>query len=137
MKKRIICSLMILLCLLLCCCQSGQSEHLRIIEDNSYFNDFVVAKEAVTFYCTVSIQNDTEGLKMVALYGDFAEDYESGLIQESRLQAFNPHSGDTTFLLFPGENQLNIAFSGTYGGKTNQKQNRLLPEITITEVQPD
>lgn len=135
MKKRIICSLMILLCLLLCCCQSEQAANLKLVEDKSFFNNFVIKEETVTFYCTVSIQNDTEELKMVELYGDFTEDYESGLIQNARLKAYDPQSGDRTFLLSPGENQLSIAFSGRYGGETSQKQNRLLPEITIVELQ--
>lgn len=134
MKKRIICSLMFLLCLLLCCCQSEQAANLKLVEDKSFFNNFVIKEETVTFYCTVSIQNDTEELKMVELYGDFTEDYESGLIQNARLKAYDPQSGDSTFLLSPGENQLRIAFSGRYGGETSQKQNRLLPEIIIIEV---
>ena len=135
MKKRIICSRMILLCLLLCCCQSEQAANLKLMEDKSFFNNFVIKEETVTFSCTVSIQNDTEELKMVELYGDFTEDYESGLIQNARLKAYDPQSGDRTFLLSPGENQLSIAFSGRYGGETSQKQNRLLPEITIIELQ--
>lgn len=126
---------MILLCLLLCCCQSEQAANLKLVEDKSFFNNFVIKEETVTFYCTVSIQNDTEELKMVELYGDFTEDYESGLIQNARLKAYDPQSGDRTFLLSPGENQLSIAFSGRYGGETSQKQNRLLPEITIVELQ--
>ena len=126
---------MILLCLLLCCCQSEQAANLKLMEDKSFFNNFVIKEETVTFSCTVSIQNDTEELKMVELYGDFTEDYESGLIQNARLKAYDPQSGDRTFLLSPGENQLSIAFSGRYGGETSQKQNRLLPEITIIELQ--
>lgn len=137
MKKYMICFLMLFVCLFLCCCRSDQAANLKLVEDKSFFNNFVIKVETVTFYCTVSIQNDTEELKMVELYGDFTEDYESGLIQDARLQAFEPQSGDTTFLLLPGENQLSIAFSGTYGGETSQKQNRLLPEITINEVQPN
>lgn len=135
MKKYMICFLMLFVCLFLCCCKSQQTANLKIVEDKSNFSDFVIKKETVIFYCTVSIRNDTDGLKMIELHGDFTEDYESGLIQDARLQAFDPQSGDTTFLLLPGENQLSIAFSGTYGGETSQKQNRLLPEITITEVQ--
>ena len=135
MKKYMICFLMLFVCLFLCCCRSDQAANLKLVEDQSSLNGFVIKEETVTFHCTVSIQNDTDGLKMIELHGDFTEDYESGLIQDARLQEFDPQSGDTTFLLLPGENQLSIAFSGTYGGETSQKQNRLLPEITITEVQ--
>lgn len=136
MKKRIYCSLMTLLCLFLCCCQAQETTELRIKEE-SYFNDFMIEDDTVTFYCTLSIQNETDETKTVKLHGDFTGDYESGLILEAKLHAFDPQSGDTTFLLLPGENQLSIAFSGRYGGETSQKQNRLLPEITINEVQPD
>lgn len=136
MKKRIYCSLMILLCLFLCCCQAQETTALRIKEE-SYFNDFVIEDETVTFYCTLSIQNETDETKTVKLHGDFTEDYESGLILEAKLQAFDPQNGDTTFLLAPGENRFEIAFSCQQGGRTNQKQNRLLPEISITEVQND
>lgn len=137
MKKRILCFVMILLCLFLCCCQSQQATDLKLVEDKSFFNGFVVKNETVTFYCTVFIQNDTTELKMVELHGDFTEDYESGLIREAMLQAFDPQSGDTTFLLSPGESQLKIAFSCRHGEETSQKQNRLLPKITITELQPE
>ena len=136
MKKRICCSLMILLCLFLCCCQTQEATALRIKEE-SYFDDFVIEDETVTFYCTLSIQNETDETKTVKLHGDFTGDYESGLILEAKLQAFDPQSGDTTFLLAPGENRIEIAFSCRHGGRTNQKQNRLLPEISITEVQND
>ena len=135
MKKRILCFVMILLCFFLCCCQSQQATDLKLVEDKSFFNSFVIKEETVTFYCTVSIQNDTNDLKMIELHGDFTEDYESGLIHEDILQAFDPDSGDTTFLLSPGENRLRIAFTSRHGDGSTQKQNRLLPEISITELQ--
>ena len=135
MKRSILCFILIFLLIFLCSCYPEQTTELKIIEDKSCFNDFVIESETVTFYCTVFLQNDTAEPKMVELHGDFTEDYESGLIREALLQAYEPQSGDTIFLLSPGENHLRIAFSCLHARETNQKQNRLLPKITITEVQ--
>ena len=151
MLRRIIYLLIIVLCFTLCSCESKQTmdpqiaedtsfhscevPDLIIMEDKSFFSDFIIENETVTLYCNVCIQNNTGEPKAVELHGDFTEDFESGLLHAALLRAYDPQSGDTTFLLSTGENHLRIAFSSLHAGETNSKQNRLLPKITITEVQ--
>ena len=135
MKKRILCYLFAFLCIILCSCQAEKVSNLNLIEEESFFSDFVIEDGTVIFYCKISVLNETEELKLVEIHGDFTEDFESGLISKASLTADDPDTGVTSFLLSPGENQFRIAFSCEHAGRTTMKQTRLLPQIRITEIQ--
>lgn len=102
-----------------------------LVEEQSYFLDFTVEGETVEFRCHLCIQNELPNPQKVSLTGHFSEDMEARLIQEESLLASDLEvSESTTFLLQPGINTLDVVFTGTFGGN-HQKQDRLLPEISI------
>ena len=117
--------------LLLAACASDPSG-VTVDGKNSYFRDFTVEYQTVTFSCHYTLVNNTGKAQTVQIRGDFTEDRKLGLVTESVLLA-QSSDGSTYFPLPAGKTELDVAFVGTYGG-THMKENRLLPaaEIQIT-----
>lgn len=66
-------------------------------------------------------------------YSKFSEDKHCSLLKESTLTGYSVQNNTDCFILSEGKNNIDVVFIGEYGGN-NQKANRLLPDILITEV---
>lgn len=114
--------------------QNKKNQKLWIKEDQSWFSDFEVSGDTVSFKCHISIENGTQETQTVCLLGNFEEDAKHGLVKEETLLASHPDAkNDLIFSLAPGTNSFDICFTGTFDGK-HVKQNRLLPDISIVHV---
>lgn len=133
-------------------------------KEESFFSDFKIqgtpflgpeeeGEEQVRFLCYLCIVNPTDETLPVTVTGDFSADYDAGLVTERELtarylgQEAQPPDSWTTpgfvpmteeaaelFLLAPGGNHFWAVFSGPHG-KTDVKQDRLLPPIRIETVE--
>ncbi len=133
-------------------------------KEESFFSDFKIqatpflgpeeeGEEQVRFLCYLCIVNPTDETLPVTVTGDFSADYDAGLVTERELtarylgQEAQPPDSWTTpgfvpmteeaaelFLLAPGGNHFWAVFSGPHG-KTDVKQDRLLPSIRIETVE--
>ncbi len=126
-----------------------------LVEEESWFSGFVVQDNTVYFLCTLTVRNPTEEAIAVEISGDFSEDFEGGLLLGRELYAFRlddkvnsdflsldaETQKQTTdddkrrfFLLRPGGNCFWVVFPGAHG-KTDVKQNRLLPPIRFLPLE--
>lgn len=108
--------------------QTSNKADVYVLKSDSYFNDFSINGDEVSFECFVSLKNDSSEVKTVRLRADFAQDVESGLLKESPLYSSEP----ITIQPESAPYKLQVVFRGkNNGGK--EKADRLLPEITVIE----
>lgn len=108
-------------------------EAVYVDRAKSWFDDFSVDGDVVYITCHITLCNASQD-RTVRLYGVFPDD-EGILVTESVLPGFVTDEldpDDNSFLLASGEDTFTVTFVGTYAG-TQQKNDRLLPEILITE----
>ena len=108
-------------------------EAIYVNRAKSWFGDFSVDGDVVYITCHITLCNALQD-RTIRLYGVFPDD-EGILVTESVLPGFvtdELDSDDNSFLLTSGEHSFTVTFVGTYAG-TQQKNDRLLPEILITE----
>ena len=108
-------------------------EAVYVDRAKSWFDDFSVDGDMVYLTCHITLCNASLD-RTIRLYGVFPDD-EGILVSESVLPGFvtdELDSDDNSFLLASGEDTFTVTFVGTYAG-TQQKNDRLLPEILITE----
>ena len=108
-------------------------EAVYVDRAKSWFDDFSVDGDVVYITCHITLCNASQD-RTVRLYGVFPDD-EGILLTESVLPGFVTDEldpDDNSFLLASGEHTFTVAFVGTYAG-TQEKNDRLLPEILITE----
>ena len=131
MKKilAILCILCMMLSLFSC-----QTEDVKLDKEKSCFSDFKIENDKVYIYCTLYIDNKSDTEKVISLTASFEEDVENGLLKESLVSGYSLDESTQEFQLEKGENQLDVVFIGEYAG-VDQKHDRLLPEIEITEVE--
>lgn len=109
-------------------------EDIKINKEASWLSDFDIQGSEVSFYCRLSISNDSEEKCAVQILGEFDEDFKGGLIEESKIEAHSTtDKEETIFYLSPGENTIDVVFTGQFAGNP-QKHDRNLPEITIISV---
>ena len=109
-------------------------EAVYVDRAKSWFDDFSVDGDVVYITCLISLCNASQD-RTVRLYGVFPDD-EGILVTESVLPGFVTDEldpDDNSFLLASGEHTFTVTFVGTYAG-TQEKNDRLLPEILITEI---
>lgn len=111
--------------------QMACKDGVEFIEESSFFDDFYIADDQVELFCYIYIQNHTLIQQTIQIQGDFLEDWESGLLSERILLAQNLDTGESLFDIPPGESRIHLVFRCDYGGGTTQKQNRLLPQISV------
>lgn len=104
------------------------------IPEKSFLSDYCLEDDRVHFLCHLELYNRSLEHVKVGLTGNFEADKKSGLVQEQYLTATGG-SGSKSFILPPGRSVLDVEFVGTYGG-SDGKQNRLLPEIHVTVIDP-
>lgn len=142
--KKIIVALMILVTLVFPSCrQKSDADNKTFLptvvldEEKSYFDDFSILDNKVEIWCHIFVQNTTSSSQLVQIQGDFYGDWKSGLLNKRIIVAKDPSTGQTQFNIPPGETRIHLVFCCDYGGGATQKQNRLLPQITIKTAVPD
>lgn len=103
------------------------------LRDESFFSDFRIEHGKVYFDCVLIITNNTTDELSFELYGDFTEDEKAGLVTPVILSGCHQEDyANKTFTIAPSETVIyKVCFIGDWAGKTEQKQNRLLPDIRI------
>lgn len=124
--------------IVLCFC-SCQKREISIDGKESFYSSFKIENNKVYIYCNVLIKNSKKDSVKIALSGVFENDVKNGLLKEALLKEalLNGYSSDfetTEFNLEKGDNWIEVVFIGDHAGK-NQKYDRLLPEIKISELQ--
>ena len=117
----------VLLCLAGC---AGKT--VTVDRQDSYYSDFEVQDDKVLLVCFLAVDNPTDKETDVAFTASFEEDAAGGLLKEAVLDAYTPDLSSKTFRLQPGRNALTVVFVGDFAGNA-VKQNRLLPNVTVTE----
>lgn len=101
-----------------------------IIEEESYFHDFVVKSNKVYLSCDITVKNLMDQDASFYLIGNFIED-EGRLLAKGRLSAKNIETKDNLFHIGEYETKTYaVVFIGEYAG-TYEKHDRLLPELEI------
>lgn len=131
MKKLIafLCVICITLGLVAC-----SSNGVKIDKKQSFFSDFKVENEKVYIYCTLFIENLQDSQKTVELKATFEDDAKNGLLKNASLYGYATDKSTKNFKLHSGENKIEVVFIGDFAG-TNKKQDRLLPDIEIIEIE--
>ena len=113
---------------------SCQAKNVKLNEGKSYFSDFKIENDKVYIYCTLFIENKSDTEKVISLKASFEKDVENGLLKEALVSGYSLDESTQEFQLQKGENQLDVVFIGKYAG-ADKKQDRLLPDIEITEIE--
>lgn len=102
--------------------------------ENSVFQDFYVEGNAVHFICILEVQNICDQNMYIRITGRSQEDVDNGLLASPELIGNNVQTNDETFSI-PASSTLKIEvdFSGTFGN-TNQKADRLIPDVIEVET---
>ena len=119
--------------IVLCLC-SCQKRKISIDGKESFYSSFKIENNKVYIYCDVLIKNPNKDGAKISLSGIFDNDAKNGLLKESLLTGYASDFETTEFNLKNGDNRIKVVFIGEYAGN-NQKYDRLLPEIKISELQ--
>ncbi|MBE7059630.1 MAG: hypothetical protein E7389_02265 [Ruminococcaceae bacterium] len=119
--------------MVLCFC-SCQKKEISVDYKESFYNSFKIENNKVYIYCSVLIKNPNKDVAKIELSGVFKNDVKNGLLKESLLSGYASDCETTEFNLKNGDNRIEVVFIGNYAGK-NQKYDRLLPDINISELQ--
>ena len=113
----------------------SKANQIYVDKSQSYFSDFEVEDDKVFIKCHVTIENTFEDEKTVTLSAILPEDVTNGLLKNETVKALEEDGSEMEFVLLPNtSNSFDVVFVGEYAG-TNQKANRLLPEIYIEIVE--
>jgi len=132
MKQRVF-ILLVLSFVVLCLC-SCQKREIRIDRNESFYSSFRIENNKVYIVCNVLINNPNIEAAKVTLSGLFENDVKNGLLKEALLPGYATDCETAEFNLEKGDNRIEVVFIGDYAG-TNQKHDRLLPEIRISETE--
>ena len=108
---------------------------IYVITSESYYIDYEINNDQVEIQCYITIKNTYNINKTIELSATLPDDKTNGLLKTSLIYA---KSSDGTISKFEIESNstasFEVTFIGDFGGK-NIKQDRLLPEIVITEIE--
>ena len=116
--------------LMMGCLAYLQWSKMFIIDENSYHSHFYVKDDKAYIGCVMVIKSPRDC--DIRLLGTFPRD-EGKLLKYSSIFGYDTEGGSDTFHLVRGRNRFEVVFIGDYAG-TYQKQDRLLPEIEIIEL---
>jgi hypothetical protein len=106
---------------------------VKVMEDNSFFDDFSVDDDKVNLDCEIELENTFDSEVSFRLIGVFDED-EGKLLKEGKLSAVNKETSSTVFTLKPAERKcFEVVFEGDYAG-TFEKQSRRSPKILVDVI---
>ena len=113
----------------------SRADQIYVDKSQSYFSDYEVEDDKVFIKCHITIENTFEDEKTVTLSAILPEDVTNGLLKNETIKALKEDGSEMEFVLLPNtSNSFDVVFVGEYAG-TNQKANRLLPEINIEIVE--
>ena len=113
----------------------SKANQIYVDKNQSYFSDFEVEGDKVFIKCHITIENTFEDEKTVTISAILPEDVSNGLLKADPVKALEEDGSEMKFVLSPNMlNSFDVVFVGEYAG-TNQKANRLLPEIYIEIVE--
>lgn len=158
---------LLLTVLALCLLPGRSARKLRpsLIEEESFFSDYVVRNNRVYFLCHLNIRNPSDKPVAVRITGDFSEDVKSGLLKNTELRScrieepltegfqslsaeeleatafwtYDTYQGADVFPIPPGGRSFWVLFVGEHG-TADVKQNRLLPPLSfrpLRDVTPE
>ena len=129
MKKRYIFVIITAVTLILLYLSIGftNRDKIYIVYEKSYFNNFKIVNDVVSFDCIIFINNKYDSQKTVEIYANDYKDVRNGLLSNPLLKGVNTETLDNRFVLNKGENYFKISFQGQYATGT-QKADKLLPE---------
>lgn len=142
MKKRIFINVIIFVLLIaigsliwLILLNSKEKSPVSIVEDKSYFMDFEVKDDKVTYQCFLTLVNTSDVKKVVRLFAFSPKDVETGLLKTPRMSMLD-NEGNIEGFTIPAQSEFTtgVIFEGEYGG-TYKKNDRLLPEIVIEIIE--
>ena len=106
---------------------------IQIVEEQSYYCDYSVSGEEVIIKCVLYIKNTNDYFVEFGINGNFPND-KGVLLMASHLNGIDSSTGNSHFVLSPYEEKsFEVQFIGAFAG-TNQKNDRLLPELEIRTV---
>jgi hypothetical protein len=113
----------------------SRANQIYVDKSQSYFSDYEVEDDKVFIKCHITIENTFKDEKVVTLSAILPEDVTNGLLKNETAKALKEDGSEMEFVLLPNtSNSFDVVFVGEYAG-TNQKANRLLPEIDIEIVE--
>jgi hypothetical protein len=111
-----------------CGCRAKKT--VEIVYADSYFSEFHVADEKVYIVCSLFINNLTRNEQTIEFIADCSDDVEGGLLKYAELHGYDEDYETVKFYFPTGQTRIEVTFIGEFAGNA-QKQNRLLPDITI------
>jgi hypothetical protein len=108
----------------------GAKKAVEIVYEDSYFSDFYVEDEKVYIECALSVNNATGAEQAVEFVADCSDDVKGGLLKYAELHSYSADHETVKFHIPTGETRIEVIFIGEFAGNA-QKQNRLLPNITV------
>lgn len=118
------------LCILVSCGNVTGAKELKVIDSKSYFSEYTVEEQTVNIKFCITIKNQTDTNVTFKLIGDFSKD-EGVLVKNRRIIAKEISTGEEKLSIQPKEEKtFELVFIDAYAG-TNQKKDRLLPEISF------
>ena len=107
---------------------------ITIDEDKSFFSDYYVEENIVKIKCYVTIKNTFHHTVKYELVAESQIDYERGLLAAPELYVEDANGGEKQYTISQNsEDSFYVIFTGEFGG-TNEKQDRLLPDIKIIVI---
>lgn len=112
-----------------------QKNDVILIEEESFFLDYEIIDDEVWLRCRVTLCNAGNEDRTVKLRADFSEDVKTGLLKDGTLYASDISGTECVCAVGAGETEtVEVVFIGEFGG-TNQKHDRLLPEIQVVNME--
>lgn len=109
---------------------------VKVLEDESFLNEFEVINNEVHIYCVVSLKNNSNNIKKVKLIGNFQKEVENGLLKNGSLEA-NFIEGTANSIIVKENSTvkyIEVEFVGEYAGNPSMS-NRNLPYIEVIEIE--
>ncbi len=108
-------------------CRKAVNNEIVLIKSESYYSDYEVKDNKVYITCYVTLENRLDEEQTVKLSAEFPNDVNK-LLKSSWID-----SKDNLTLMAKAKDSFNVIFIGDFA-RTNQKHDRLLPEINIISM---
>lgn len=110
---------------------SINKDKIYVVYEKSYFHNYKILNNVVSFDCEIFINNKYDSQKVVEIYANDYKNVRNGLLSQPLLKGVDTETLDNRFVLNKGENHIKISFQGQHA-TSNQKADKLLPkEIEI------
>ncbi|SKB98978.1 hypothetical protein SAMN06296386_11261 [Lachnospiraceae bacterium] len=109
---------------------------IRLIEKESYFDNFEVVDGETRITCVLSIKNNTNKFVSLSVNAIFDQDYQNGLVSDRSVEGVWSDTGAAEISLAPKEkaSYKKIVFSSKNAG-CDTKTDRNLPEIQLNKTE--